>query len=124
VCFLEGRGLPSTLRVYLDYALDHGYTVYFVYPDSPWWVETVAPFLRNKKVNDVTTAAKAVEIAQMLFRKNIHGVPETTLADMLLRFQWVTREEYAEATFQRVLALEKELADMRLRLARLDKISL
>lgn len=106
-------------RVYLDYALDHDYAVHFVYPDSPWWVETVEPFLRNKKTDD-KASFKAGDIAKMLYDKNVHGVPEHTLIDMLLKFQWVTYDDYFDATEQRVAAAEKELEDMKARLAKLE----
>lgn len=108
-------------RTYIDYALDYGYNVQFVYPDSPWWVEQVEPFLRSKKVNDPESSAKAAEVAKVLFEKNTHGVPEATIIDMLNRFQWVGYDDYVEATRQRVVALEKELTEMKLRLERVEK---
>lgn len=106
-------------RTYLDYALDNDYSVHFVYPDSPWWVETVEPFLRNKKTDD-KASFKAGDIAKMLYEKNVHGVPEATLIDMLLKFQWVSYDDYVEATAQRVKAVEKELADMKARFEKLE----
>lgn len=107
-------------RIYLDYALDNGYAVHLVYPDSPWWTDTVHPFLLAKKQDD-ESKAKAAEIAKTLFDKNVHGVPEATLVDMLMRFQWVTYDDYVDATHQRVQALEKELEDMKARARKLDK---
>jgi len=111
----------SGFRIYLDYALDHGYAVHFVYPDSPWWLDTVEPFLRVKKSDD-ESKARAGEIANILFKKNIHGVPEATITDMLMRFQWVRYEDYVEATKQRVLALDKELAEMKDRVSKLERM--
>ena len=111
----------QNFRFYIDNALDFGYAVHLIYPDSPWWTETVLPFLRNKKANDEASIRQAGEIAKLLFEKNVHGVPEASLVDMLGRFQWVTYNDYVEATRQRVLAIEKELAEMQKRLTWLEK---
>lgn len=105
-------------RVYLDYAVDLDYAVYFVYPNSPWWTETVEPFLKSKKPHEFDRE-KAEEIAKLLASKTIHGVPEQTLVDMMSRFQWVNFKDYEDATVQRVAALEKELADMKKRVEKL-----
>ena len=110
----------SMFRVYLDYALDHGYAAHLVYPDSPWWTDTVHPFLLVKKQDD-ESKTQAAEIAKLLFQKNVHGVPESTLTDMLMKFQWINYDEYAEATHQRVQALERELEEMKGRAKKLDK---
>jgi len=109
-------------RIYLDYALDHGYAVHFVYPDSPWWKETVLPFLLAKKQENMEQdRVKAGEIAKMLCEKTVHGVPEQTISDMLMRFQWVSYDDYFDATQQRVLALERELEEMKGRARKLEK---
>lgn len=101
-------------RTYLDYATDLDYAVYFVYPNSPWWIETVEPYLKAKKPHEFDRE-KAEEIAKLLASKTVHGVPEQTLVDMMTRFQWVTFKDYADATAQREIAVEKELAELRAR---------
>lgn len=108
----------QAFRAYLDYAIDLGYAVHLVYPDSPWWTDTVLPFLRNKN-SDEPSKLQAAVIANLLFEKNTHGVPLQTLSDMLMRFQWVTFDEYIDATDQRVLALEEELVAMKARVTKL-----
>ena len=113
----------SGFRIYLDYAVDLGYAVYLVYPDSPWWTETVLPFLKQKQSNEASMV-RAAEIAELLFLKNVHGVPKTILTDMLMKFQWVTLDDYIDANQQRVESMEKELADMKKRAKILDTLYL
>ncbi len=105
----------QAFRVYLDYALDYDYGVTFVYPDSHWWVEVVEPFLRNKK----ESTSDLREIATMLAEKTVHGVPVETIMNMLERFQWVTYEDYMEATIQRLASLKMECKAMS---SRVDKL--
>jgi adenylate kinase family enzyme len=110
----------AAFRVYLDMAVDNDYSVYFVYPDSTWWMQTVLPFLQAKK-DDEESRRKAESISEFLYTKNVHGVPKNTIMDMLMKFHWVNLDEYFDSVQQRVTVLEKELADTKSRAKKLEQ---
>lgn len=83
-------------RVYIDCAILQNYTVYFVYPDSSWWKEKVLPFLQGK-VTDQDRDVLRNEIVENLTKRNIHGVPSSTISNMLLKFQWMTKKDYFDS---------------------------
>lgn len=99
-------------RYYLDEAVDRNYNVYFVYPDSPWWTDSVLPFLKQK-----TGDPKA--IADTLFQKNTHGVPKETILDMMNRFQWVTYDDYLTSVEAKLEAAKKEVGELEKKLGRI-----
>jgi flagellar biosynthesis chaperone FliJ len=104
----------QAFRYYLDVAVDHNYNVYFAYPDSEWWTDKVLPLLKQKESERDSYLISTV--ATFLHQKNTHGVPVETLMDMMKRFQWVTYDDFLDATEQKVEAAKKELAELENRL--------
>ena len=105
-------------RIYLDYAVDHGYDVFFVYPDSPWWKEKVYPFLQNKNEQE------AMKIALLLQEKNTHGVPASTISKILMRFQNFTCDDYLDSAIQRVNDAKGDNSEVKARLEKIRSIYL
>ena len=66
------------MKVYIEMAKEHGYKIEYIESTSPWWKEITAryPF----KQQDIEWAA------DILDKKNQHGVPKETLKRMLQRW--------------------------------------
>jgi predicted kinase len=86
-------------RVYYDMAIEHGYEVRIEESQSPWWLEITA-LLKNKKGSEAGLKKWAGKLAhgfmyEELHIKNEHGVPEDTIYNMLLKYQFYTVEDLA-----------------------------
>lgn len=83
----RGNGLNAATRVYIDYAMQHGYDVQFREPDSPWWNE-VRVLLKYKHF---ITASLFEQLADELSKRTrgAHRVP----AKLILRWMNAWRHD-------------------------------
>lgn len=68
------------IKPYYELAKKYGYEVEYKEPTSPWWNETVNAIRSNDLI-------KLNECVDILFTKNTHNVPRTTIEKMVNRWQ-------------------------------------
>lgn len=87
--------LVRDMMPYFDMAFQYQYFVQIEEPNSPWWVNDIAPFLGDKQKNK----AQLEKAARMLWEKNLtsHEVPLKNIEKMLFRYHVnVTVEQLAD----------------------------
>lgn len=101
----------SAVRTYIDLGVQFRYSVYFVYPSSPWWDKIVRPLLDKKTPQ--TADEKYDAVVDVIFDKNTHGVPRETLKGMMKRWTWPKLDEYVKSVEQRVSDAERTVEELR-----------
>ncbi len=82
---------PWEPKKYVEAGVKYGYDVEIKEPDSPWWPE-ISSLLNDKIKNKAELEKKA----EMLAKRNIHGVPANVIMNMFNKW-------HSNMTFQDIL---------------------
>ncbi len=85
------------IKEMVDYAAEgwcNDYKVTLEEPTSPWWVEKVKPCLEDRE-----NEFRIIRVADLLFEKNVHGVPLSVITDMIKKWQHCTMVDVYDRIF-------------------------